>query len=255
MNTPKQPEKPLGIKAKHIGPIMTLDGVLSGRGQNLLFATSGTGKSFISRALRVLDSWSEENEKIDPADIVSEEGDAGELALIEGNKEIAKLIFDKKTGTVSRSAIDYIFHVFSSDYVNAELASKAYELNGNIDHEIILGKENRELQEKETECETAFEKRRMAREKLENSFTEGKSELQKRLEIRANLQAFKDLSLAGCLTLGERPSELKSSMEIKSQYDALRAIPSDPKKPQLPALPTIDLDLVGIHDLLQRRID
>lgn len=45
----------LSIKAKHIGPIMELEGKLSAKGQNLLFATSGTGKSFISRALRALE--------------------------------------------------------------------------------------------------------------------------------------------------------------------------------------------------------
>ena len=256
MNTPKQPEKPLGIKAKYIGPIMALDGVLSGRGQNLLFATSGTGKSFISRALRVLGASSvEESGKIDPADIVSEESESGEIVLLEGGTEIAKVAFDKRTGAISRSANDYIFHVFSSDYVTAELTSKAYVLDGNIDHEIILGKENRELQDKVTEHGGAVEKRRLAKEKLDKSFEAGKSDLQKRLEIRANLQTFKDLSLAKCMSLGVRPSELKSSTEIKAQYDALRAIPSDPKKPQVPPIPTVDLDFVGIQSLLQKSVD
>lgn len=256
MNTPKQPETPLGIKATYIGPIMTLDGVLSGRGQNLLFATSGTGKSFISRALRVLGASSaEEGGKIDPADIVSEESESGEIVLLEGNAEIAKVVFNKTTGAISRSANDYIFHVFSSDYVSAELASKAYVLDGNIDHEIILGKENRELQDKEAEHESAVEKRRTAQDELNKSFEAGKTALQKRLEIRANLQPFKDLSLAKCMALGGRPSDLKSSAEIKAQFDALKAIPSDPKKPQLPPVPTVDLDFVGIRNLLQTSVD
>ena len=64
MNTVANDEACLSIKAKHIGPIMELEGKLSPKGQNLLFATSGTGKSFISRALRALDGPIEEGETL-----------------------------------------------------------------------------------------------------------------------------------------------------------------------------------------------
>ena len=131
MNTITNNEACLSIKAKHIGPIMELDGKLSPKGQNLLFATSGTGKSFISRALRALDGPVGEGEKdIDPADVVSEEGSNGVLSLLEGTAEITKIAFDKTFGRITRSPSQYIFHVFSSDYVGAELASRSYVLDG-----------------------------------------------------------------------------------------------------------------------------
>src|SRR6056297_3354663 len=141
MNSASSDDACLTIKAKHIGPIMELDGRLSSKGQNLLFATSGTGKSFISRALRALEGPIAEGEKdIDPADVVSEESSDGALSLLEGTSEITKIAFDKTLGRITRSPSQYIFHVFSSDYVVAELASRSYELDGDIDHQIILGK-------------------------------------------------------------------------------------------------------------------
>lgn len=141
MKTTVSDEACLTIKAKHIGPIMELEGKLSPKGQNLLFATSGTGKSFISRALRALDEPAGEGEKdIDPADVVSEESSNGALSLLEGTAEITKIAFDKTFGLITRSPSQYIFHIFSSDYVGDELASRSYELDGDIDHQIILGK-------------------------------------------------------------------------------------------------------------------
>lgn len=108
MNTVANDEACLSIKAKHIGPIMELEGKLSPKGQNLLFATSGTGKSFISRALRALDGPIEEGEKdIDPADVVSEESSDGALSLLEGTAEITKIAFDKIFGLVTRSPSQY----------------------------------------------------------------------------------------------------------------------------------------------------
>jgi|GEM_PF-6339210 len=104
MNTVASDDACLSIKAKHIGPIMELEGKLSLKGQNLLFATSGTGKSFISRALRALDGPIEEGEKdIDPADVVSEESTDGALSLLEGTTEITKITFDKTFGLITRS--------------------------------------------------------------------------------------------------------------------------------------------------------
>ena len=189
----------LSIKAKHIGPIMELEGKLSPKGQNLLFATSGTGKSFISRALRALDGPIEEGkEDIDPADVVSEESSDGALTLLEGTAEITKIAFNKTFNSVTRSPSQYIFHVFSSDYVGAELASRSYQLDGDIDHQIILGKENLELQDKEAELAKVNSELDEAVRAVRKAFQKGKDKLQSDLSIRANLQDFRGLELEKC---------------------------------------------------------
>ncbi len=256
MNKQGQRDGCFSIHAKHIGPIMELEGELSSKGQNLLFATSGTGKSFISRALRALDGPVEPGAKdIDPADVVSEESSDGFLTLLEGTTEITKISFDKTFNLITRSPSQYIFHVFSSDYVGAELASRSYELDGEIDHQIILGKENRELQDKEAKLAVVEEELEAASRELRSAFKKGRDKLQSDLSIRANLQNFQSLEFETCRLLGDRPDSLPSSETIVEQFDALKAVPSDPEKPQLPDPIAAQLDLDAIRSLLARQID
>ncbi|MBB4124335.1 AAA family ATPase [Martelella radicis] len=246
----------LSVRVKHIGPVMELEGKLSPKGQNLLFATSGTGKSFISRALRALDGPLGEGEKdIDPADVVSEESSDGALSLLEGTAEIARIAFDKTSGLISRFPSQYIFHVFSSDYVGAELASRSYELDGDIDHQIILGKENLELQDKEAELEKIVGDLDEAVLALSEAFQRGKDKLRKALSIRANLQDFSGLDLEKCRGTGKRPEKLPTSAVILEQFNALKAVPSDPEKPNLLAAMSVQLNVDEIRSLLERRID
>lgn len=246
----------LSIQAKHIGPIMELDGKLSAKGQNLLFATSGTGKSFISRALRALNEPSEAGEKdIDPADVVSEESSNGALSLLEGAAEITKIAFDKTSGLITRSPSQYIFHVFSSDYVGAELASRAYELNGDIDHQIILGKENLELQDKQAELAKIVGEISEADRMVRKVFQKGKDKLQSDLSIRANLQDYRELELERCQGLGSRLEKPLSSAAILEQFNALKAVPTDPEKPNSASAMSVQLDVDTARTLLAEKID
>ena len=256
MATNANDEACLSIKAKHIGPIMELEGKLSPKGQNLLFATSGTGKSFISRALRALDGPIEEGQKdIDPADVVSEESSDGALSLLEGTAEITKIAFDKTFGNITRSPSQYIFHVFSSDYVGAELASRSYVLDGDIDHQIILGKENLELQDKEDELAMVDGELREAIRALRKAFQKGKDKLQSDLSIRANLQEFKGLDLDKCRKLARRPEKFPMSADILAQFNALKAVPTDPDKPTTFPVLSVKLDVDAVRGLLNRKID
>ncbi|MHA7820040.1 MAG: AAA family ATPase [Erythrobacter sp.] len=256
MNTVANDDACLSIKAKHIGPIMELEGKLSPKGQNLLFATSGTGKSFISRALRALDGPIAEGEQdIDPADVVSEESSDGALSLLEGTVEITKIAFDKTFGLITRSPSQYIFHVFSSDYVGAELASRSYVLDGDIDHQIILGKENLELQDKEDELAKVDGELDEAVRALKKAFQEGKTKLQSDLSIRANLQDFRGLELDRCRALGSRPEKLPTRVAILEQFNALKAVPTDPEKPTPSTVLSVQLDVDAARALLERKID
>lgn len=256
MNTIANDNVCLSIKAKHIGPIMELEGKLSPKGQNLLFATSGTGKSFISRALRALDGPIKEGDKdIDPADVVSEESSDGALSLFEGTAEITKIAFDKTFGLISRSPSQYIFHVFSSDYVGAELASRSYVLDGDIDHQIILGKENLELQDKEDELAKIDGELDEAVRAVRKAFQNGKVKLQSDLSLRGNLKDFSGLELEKCRGLGVRPEKLPTSAAIQEQFNALKAVPTDPDKPSISAALSVQLDVGAARTLLERKID
>ena len=159
MNTQPTPKTPYRISASFVGPIMNLDANLSYRDQNVIFATNGTGKSFIARAFRVLDDLyfeNEDKEKIAEL-IASEEANQkdgiGTFSYSKGVSSLGSLRLDTQSKKTDRANIEFIYHVFSTDYIERELKSNRYELDGNIEHEIIIGQENTELSQRLAEQE------------------------------------------------------------------------------------------------------
>ena len=134
MNIPATAKPFLKISARHIGPMMSLDATLSKNKQNLIFARNGTGKSFLARALRLLDESALEG--VTPEDmpdlLVSEESSSrqGTFQLFEDDACIGSLGLNCASKTVRFSVPQYIFHVFSEDYVDFHLRQKSFELDG-----------------------------------------------------------------------------------------------------------------------------
>ena len=155
MNTPATQKPTLTISAQHIGPIISLEARLSDNKQNLIFARNGTGKSFLARSLRLLDERALEGvaPKDMPELLVSEEAPKkqGTFSLYEDAVCIGSIGLNCVNKTVNFSVPHYIFHVFSEDYVDYHLRQKSFELDGEINHEIIIGQENLELDAKESE--------------------------------------------------------------------------------------------------------
>jgi len=135
------------------------------------------------------------------------------------------------------------------------LASRSYELDGDIDHQIILGKENLELQDKEVELAKVDGEFDEAIRVVRKIFHKGKDKLQGDLSIRANLQDFRGLVLEKCRGLGGRSEKLLSSAAILKQFNALKAVPADPDKPSPATVMNVQLDVGGARTLLERRID
>ena len=136
-------QKELQIKVRNIGPIRSLDAKLAGQ-QNLIFARNGTGKSYITRALSVLEGTDGDQDKEWPKLLVSTEAQEGKgtLELIENGTTIGKVDLNRRTGETQRAVDGHIFHVFSEDYIDQNLRQTRYKLNGDITHEIVMGEEN-----------------------------------------------------------------------------------------------------------------
>jgi len=233
MNTQQSTRPILTIKAHSIGPIMSMDQKLSENKQNLIFARNGTGKSFIARALRLLDkaAVAEMDTTLLPDLLVSEESAGkGSFGLFEGETCIGELSLDTKAKSVSISEPKYIFHVFSEDYVDEHLRNKLEQLDGNITHEIIVGKENADLDEKENEWNNKKTKTDIDFENLKTSFENAKKEHQKTYAIRASLGAFRDLSLD--VFFREKSyvcdDEFDAIAELLKQYEIFKSVPADP---------------------------
>ena len=232
MNTHKTIKPKLRLKVDHIGPIMNLDDELSERTQNLIFATNGCGKTFIARTLRLLDSTAPEVEEniSNPSNLVSEEGAIGNMQLTKGDTTLAEINLDTDQTVTTVKQGEHLFHVFSSDYLEHELRSKQYNLDGNIVHQTILGKENQELDQKEELLSTTTENRTKLIQQLAENFAEKRSDFQSNFAINGSLKEFRGLEVENCFRY-EVPEKLVSLTEITKQYGAFKALPEDPVLP------------------------
>ena len=210
MSTQKAEKPKLRVSAKHIGPIMELEAELSNRSQHLIFARNGTGKSFIARALRLLDPAANESEIEEdiPSILVSEEATnhQGTFGLFEGAQCIGSIGLNAKARTVNRSTPSYIYHVFSEDFIEAHVRNRLHGLDGNITHEIVVGKENTEIDAKNKELSDKREEAQKKRETLNTSFRLGKEKLKSDFNITGSLGAFKQLTSDSYFTEGEHSS-------------------------------------------------
>lgn len=237
MSTP--PKSTYKIHAQYIGPIMSLTGELSWKQQNLIFARNGTGKSFLSRALRHLDQHGQENELPDAASqLVSDESidGQGRFTISLGTDELGALDLLRSANKASATvAVDTVFHVFNDEFVHEQLREKSYELDGNIEHEIAVDKENIQINLAKEAVSSAQQDEATGYDALNQSFNSDKdANLRNRANINRQLKEYKDLSLGALLTNHQAKPDLngQSIALLVSELDKLKSIPSDPIYPE-----------------------
>lgn len=256
MNTPAK--APLAIKASFIGPVLSLSGDLTKNNQNLVFARNGTGKSFLSRALRYLDLTGQNRPIPDAAvNLVSDESEDGKgsFYFLRGTTALGTLAL-AKGGPALCSVGECIFHVFSEDFVQEELREQRYELDGKIENEIAVDGENIKLEAARTALDSAIEAELTAHRKLANQYEVAKSaEIQKKAGVNRQLREYRALTLDALLEkFPKKPTPVeKLFVEILKDLDSLKAIPSEPKYPdKIAPLSVDDLDLLSLGASLDK---
>lgn len=236
----KQPDSraKLRVKAKHIGPIMNLDAELSDRKQHLIFARNGTGKSFIARSLRLLDPTLEQQEPDAeiPSILISEEAQdgRGSFGLYEGETCVGSFDLNAKTANVDRSNPKYIFHVFSEDFIEAHVRNKLHGLDGNISHEIIIGKENLDIEKKSAVLENKKAKIIEKKTAFNEEFETEKASIKANFGIAGSLGSFKKLDVGDYFSeQGYTPPKIETTLdELQKKYDLYKSFPSEPELPE-----------------------
>ncbi|MCF6316209.1 MAG: AAA family ATPase [Marinosulfonomonas sp.] len=235
---------------------MQLDAKLSDQKQNLVFARNGSGKSFVSRALRALDVDELPQEQKDniPERLVSAESRDGQgsFGLYENDICIGGLGLNKDTNTVSLTQPKYIFHVFSEDFVDTHVRNKFDDLGGNISHEIIVGKDNADLDAKEAEQKNKGDAYDQELDDLAKLFNEEKGKLQTDFAINRQLGAFKNLNAD--LYFADTPYDADEDElnEFLDQYNKFKSLPSDPDLPSDLIFTGLGLALDEIDQALQK---
>lgn len=258
MSTPKTPKPILKIKVQHIGPIMSLDAPLSSEKQNLIFARNGTGKSFLARSLRLLDDEAtlgvDEHEI--PKLLVSEESASrqGYFQLYEDSNCVGSLGLNAQHDSVNKSQPAYIFHVFSEDYVDYHLRQKGYTPDGEISHEIIVGQDNSEIDEKQTQLNSTNEQLTQKRTALNEKFLEQMESLRKDFQINRQLGAYKSLSSGVFFETAPytAPEDSETVKKLLSDYTDFKSLPPDAVVSEFPKWEVLKLDLDAISETLGR---
>lgn len=226
----------LRLTATSLGPVAKLDATLSKYAQNLVYARNGTGKSFLTRALRYLDLHAQGQDVSDAAfSLVAEEAidSRGSFTLSRGSTSFGTLSLHFSNNHVAANSHERIFHVFSDDFVHSELRQQNFDLNGNIDNQIQLDQINIDTKDVELKLkgtlEKATQKRLALRDALETAKTQ---ELVGKALVRRQLSEYGALKIDRILATGSQPDLPERSFKIiVSDLDALRSVPAEPDYP------------------------
>lgn len=243
------------LKARCLGPIIGLDVQLSDRPQNLIFTRNGTGKSFLARAFRCLDLHGQGIEQgYASAPLVSDEAldGCGAFEILRGEQQLGQLTLTKETDSLDLVCDDSIFHVFSEDYVQSELRSRAFKINDEIEHVIAVDSSNIELDEALGEMEEVRERLSDLVGQFQRKFdAERLKVLKARLAVNPNLAEYRGLRAEELLTAAkEKPDKPSRSLkELQADYDQLKALPNEPELPV--ADQSLQLESLRLPDLAE----
>ena len=264
MNTPSRDK--LNIEVGHLGPILFLNGDLSSKRQNLIFARNGVGKSFLSRGLRFLDRW-RAGENIDEAanSLVSDESPDGKgyLTISQGTETLGKLFLQKKDnvnetdgGVFPEVNPERIFHVFSEDFVSKELREKHFTPDGKIENQIAVDSENMKLEEAQNAVEVTEKAEAAELDNLKKIFESSKlSSVHNKAGVNKNLTEYRNLILEDVLSRwSNKPTPPKQSFaEILNDLKNLKSIPLDPIYPEpVDSIDVNDIEFEKISESIQR---
>lgn len=232
------PKPSLRIRANSLGPVASLDADMSKFAQNLIYARNGTGKSFLTRALRYLDLHGDGQDILDaPAHLVAEEttNGLGLFELSQGGLNLGTLKLNSSTGQVTAEMGDRIFHVFSEDFVHSELRQSDFKVDGNIESKIALDQSMISTKDAEDKLASAQADVEVLRRQVGQAVIRAKEDqLAVKADINKRLKEYIGIQLPDLLatykSIPERPA--RSFGDILGDLDALKSIPAEPDYPQ-----------------------
>ena len=257
MNTPTKPT--LTLSASFLGPVFSLQADLTKYAQNLVFARNGTGKSFLSRALRYLDLHGQDEDITHAAvNLTSDETPDGKgfFSISRGSNELGKLELDKNGDKVSATLHNTIFHVFSEDFVQAELRERQYEIDGEIENQIAVDSDNIKIDDTQAALAAAQAEEQTAATAIRSRFDSEKiAELHTKAAVNKQLKNYKELTIESLLeNHSEKPDQPEQTVsDILKDLDSLKALPAEPEYPiKLSEIRSDDVDIARLESSLSK---
>ena len=253
--------KELIVKVRFLGPLISLDGKLSGKNRNLVFARNGAGKSFLSRGLMCLDRSSTGEDVSDAAsNLVSDESQDGKASLTvsRGATVLGNLLLQRRDGNdvVAPKTSECIFHVFSEDFINSELRENEFSPDSNIEGQITVDRKNITLNDARNAVEVAEKAEAEEFASLNQEFDTSKdSQVLRKAEVSKQLGDYRSLNFEKVLTSwNDRPEPAdRSFSEILRDLDSVKSIPAEPVYPQpVDSIHVNDIKFEAVRESLER---
>ena len=236
-NQPSIDSNTLTLNVQYLGPIINLSGTLSEQTQNLIYAQNGAGKSYIAKAFYILDKTRQNRYIRDQTKSASDIAYASrKLVSTESPNKQGSLKFTSKkrriggleikdTGPVTTNVSEYIYHVFTHEYVESEVRKKHYNFDtsdlealpiGNYELENLSTRRN--LEESEKDFETIAHD-------LNSRFESEKNQFIKSIGlITENIDEFKKIDFKSTLRIRRRINNRKKVTNLDELLAKLRAI-------------------------------
>lgn len=195
-----------------------------------IYANNGTGKTFLSRAFRLISNNNLTSE--DSNKLITLGKDNGSFKLNITNTEepgvIRELDISLKKDTppkINNNTSNYIFRVFNDDYIKDNLEVSKFKPNGEIEG-YILGKEKIDLSKEKKELEN-FKNSYSKLEKIVDSNLEnGLTDLDN-LSIRKNTTEYQNIKLHNLLNEKYNVKENENFNTLKNNHNQLKLLPDN----------------------------
>lgn len=224
------------LNASNLGPHVNLVSTNNvGSLQIGIYATNGSGKTFISRALRCVEAPSvhSSNKLI----AFNQTKSNIELEFFRQDDPVKqdrklKVLLERDKEPIIENNTNYIFHIFNSDYVNENMEILKYKPNGEIEG-YILGKELIDLSNERAELSRVQDLISKEQQDLTLYLSKQRQELDALL-VRKSTTEYIEYTFENIFgNTKDYPAD-KTFDELKSENTLLNALPDDlPDVPQL----------------------
>lgn len=195
-----------------------------------IYANNGTGKTFLSRAFRLLNKQELDINDSNKLLTIGKNDGSFKFKITNSNepgiiRELEFFIKRDRTPNISKNTTDYIFRVFNDDYIKENLEGLKYKPNGEIEG-YILGKEKIDLTKEKDELITNSNELKTKEEELKLKVAKAIKDLDD-LSIRKNTGDYQNINFNNLFNPEFNVAESESFNDLINKHNQLKALPDN----------------------------
>lgn len=189
-----------------------------------IYATNGTGKTFISRCFSECSTRLSGGTSYYPKENLVSFGKTDgkfDLEVQIKNGVSCKIVMPINNISASNITSGVIFHVFNSDYIKRQFMARHWAPDGDINGEIVVGEENAKVATLIEEVAQKYTENEEIKCRLDAIIGDKKLGLKSNYDVRANSSAFQGINFDSIIK-GVAFHSKKTKLELVQEYDSLK---------------------------------